>query len=99
LNCGSVTAVSGSASLTQGTVYNIWLEYHKGTGANAVCKVFASPTTTKPVSTAGGDIVISITNGDATESAVGLDLHGEFNTTVILFDRIRVSSSDITGVP
>jgi hypothetical protein len=91
LHCGTVTAFS--TSITQGTTYSVWGDYTKGTGANAVCHLYHSTTTTKP-----GSPNITITNGDATAQAASVRL-GSFSTAVHLYDHVRVSTIAIGSNP
>jgi hypothetical protein len=82
-----------SFSLATSTKYYIWWEYHKGTGSNQVGKLFISTSTTKPGSPDG-----SFTNGARTLSAK-YPAFGSCSSIEVLYDHIRIATSDITGYP
>jgi hypothetical protein len=92
LTCGSGSS-DGSTTISTGTAYNIWFDYTKGTGANAVCHVYISTTSTK------GSAEVSITNGDATGDAVRLYNKSVSTGVESIVDRIRISSSSMAGIP
>jgi hypothetical protein len=91
LHCGTTTAFS--TAITQGTTYSVWGDYTKGTGANAVCHLYHSTTTTKP-----GSPNITITTGTATTQASKVRL-GSNSTAVHIYDHVRISTTAIGSAP
>jgi hypothetical protein len=83
------------ALLSYDTVYNVWWEYTKGTGTNAVQTLYVSTDGTK------GSAYITKTDftfeNGATEFGIGSG--GMFNGVTMRLDHIRVSSTQMTGVP
>ncbi len=95
LDCGTSNN-SDSYSISTDTTYHVWLEYQKGTGSNAICRLYLSTTSSKP-----GTATITITAGSGTGDADGinLDCSGATSGREIIFDKIRVSSSSIGSDP
>lgn len=75
------------------TVYYIWHEYEKGTGANAQHRVYVSTTTTKP-----GTPDVEVTNGGST-SQVNRFYPGTWGAGGgnIYFDKLRISRTTAFG--
>lgn len=66
------------------TIYYMWLEYEKGTGANAVVRFYYSTTTTKP-----GAASATLTNGTSTTDATNVRLMSP-TATYMIYDTLRV---------
>jgi len=93
LYCGTVQ--STSFTFTNDVTYYVWLDYTKGTGANAVCVAYVSTTRTKPAAT------VTVANGNATTDAelvitplVGAD----DSDSRIIADQVLIKTSDIGTV-
>jgi hypothetical protein len=82
-----------STAMANGTTYHVWGDYTKGTGNNASCHLYHSTTSTKP-----GSPNITAT-GNATGQAARFFLSKNGSTPEYIFDKIRVSSSDIGSSP
>ena len=84
-----------TAKLSYDTVYNVWWEYTKGTGANANQTLYVSTDGTKGSADA--------TESDFTQTAgateVYIGIGSAINAVTFLIDHIRVSSTQMTGVP
>jgi hypothetical protein len=98
-----VQATGGSAVQTVGTLsvnttYRIWLEYTKGTGSDALAKVYFSTDNTKPAS---GNNVAQSTNGTVTENADSFYLLATKDGTgqKHYFDEVRVDDVAIGSDP
>lgn len=91
---GSGTAIqtSGAGVVTGGTTYHIWGRIVAGTGANAICDIYVSTTTTK------GAATIAISTGAWTETLKTIRLIGVVTDTVI-WDKIRIATSLIPDIP
>jgi hypothetical protein len=83
--CGSILGYSTTASVN--TPYYVWGEYTKGTGANAVCKLYHSTNTTK------GAADITVSNGDATAQAAKVKIIASAPAVRTIFDKIRIGTS------
>lgn len=91
--CGSTGW--GSTKLSYGTVYNIWMEYTKGTGANSKLDLYVSSTSTK------GSVYASYSDGNCQGNATGfwLGTSGAQTSIDVYEDHFRVSATQMTGVP
>jgi hypothetical protein len=89
---GTVNGTGGTVN--PGTVY-VWVHYTKGTGANALCSVYVSTTSTIP-----GSPTVTVTTGDATTDAakVRLGLRGQDGDTLI-WNKLRVAAFPIGSNP
>jgi len=82
-----------------GTTYYIWLEYHKGSGSNAVAKLYISTNSTKP-----GSANATISTGTGKNSCNRFYMQFWRTSAVIgvwntVLDDIFVSDTDITTDP
>lgn len=94
---GSVNSPTTVATMVADTTYHVWVQYIKGTGANAVYSVAFSTTGTKPTS---GDNFTSATTGTETTDCTALRLHCESSlTATVIFDKIRADDADIGDSP
>lgn len=86
------------STMSTNTLYHVWVEYEKGTGANGVCRVAFSTDGTKP---ANGDNYAAATtcNGTAQASRFYLGGTGSENTLIKIIDKVRVKSTAIGSSP
>jgi len=91
--CGSVMSYKSSSSFTEGTTYYVWGAYTPGTGANAVCDLYISTTSTKPA------VTIHATNGNATSYPDAVQIMSSVNAAGNVIDKLRVSTTDIGSNP
>ncbi len=85
------TNTTGASTYSTGTLYYVWYEYSKGTGADAVHRFYFSTTTTKP-----GSPEITVANGTSTAQAGRIRFgHSSSTTADIVIDHVRV----IPGAP
>jgi hypothetical protein len=82
-------------NLSYAQVYNVWVEYVKGTGVNASLKVFISTDATK------GNSDNEYTDGDCQNGVTGLifGVSRNFTNVGVVIDHIRIGSTQMTGVP
>ena len=92
IQCANGSQASGTTALDPATTYYCWLEYTKGTGANAVVNFYLSTTSTKP-----GSPTLSITNGGSTTDAVSVRVSGGSATSVYIFDNIVLDGTKAIG--
>jgi hypothetical protein len=90
--CG--TGGSGTSKLTYGTVYNVWIEYTKGSGANSKLDLYVSSSTTK------GAVASTYSDGNCTADVTEFYIGGGLVIqSAVLTDHIRISSTQQAGVP
>jgi hypothetical protein len=77
-------------SVTSGTVYDLWVHYKKGTGADAILEA-SFDVTGNPRPNTGNKYVV-VANGAGTANAVKLDLFG--SATDVVFDNVQVCNTD-----
>lgn len=88
------TAYQASAgTLSNDTLYHIWIEYTKGTGSDGVAKVWIGTTSTKP----GSTFTTNVTNGTATADSGKLQLRAGYQQTYF-YDQLLVNGSEIGDV-
>lgn len=87
------TLQTASAVETINQQYHIWLHYVKGTGANAVFQMYIATTDTRP-----GSPSVNISTGDATSDVARFRLFKR-NVNSTIFDKIRISTSEIGSSP
>lgn len=86
--------VNGSFTLSAATTYHVWTEYTKGTGANAVLRIFIATSGTKP-----GTADCEITNANETAQAAKLKLGCNWTGSAgdIYYDKVRISRTTAFG--
>lgn len=90
--CGTNWSEASTTTINPDTTYYIWWEYHKGTGANAVCKIWVSTSTTKPATPE-----IDKTDGNSTYTANKVNLL-TYGTSEIYRDQVYVDDAQIGDV-
>lgn len=95
-NSGS--SVSTSDALSDSVTYNVWFEYHAGTGSDGVAKACFSTSTTKPTS---GTAFCSTTSGIGTENIHEAALYSDGSSVHMdcAIDKFRLSDSNIGDAP
>lgn len=74
---------------TGGTAYHIWMEYEKGTGSNATCRVYASTDGTKT-------LLMTDSNGTSTDQAAKFQVRTmDISSTTNVIDTLEIDSSPI----
>ena len=89
---GTNVANSGAGVLAINTTYHIWMRYIKGSGSNSQTILYFSTTGTR------GSAVATLTTGNGSLDANRLTIACA-NSTSVIFDKIRVSSSEIGDSP
>jgi hypothetical protein len=85
---------SASGTIATGTNIYVWLEYVKGTGANAICRAGWATTDSKPALTSTGAQTCFSSNGTSTSDANTLYLgHTVSSTYECFFDAVQVSAT------
>lgn len=89
---------STSDTVSDTTTYNVWFEYHKGTGANGTASACFSTTTTKPTS---GSSFCSVSTGTATVNLTLAVLYSDGSSVHkdCAIDKFRLSDSNIGDNP
>lgn len=102
INCrgdGKIYYAAGSSSsagstITTGTVYSVWWEWQKGTGANAIMRVWlTNGSTVKPASPS-----MTLSNGNATLDANIYTMSG-CGTNKAIVDNVLVGPSEYGNSP
>ncbi len=91
------TNIPGTTTLDTNTTYHMWVRYTRGTGADAVGTMWLSDSATKP-----GAPEVTTSEGASTLQADYISLrssNGGTYTVDIIFDKVRVSDSDIGSDP
>lgn len=91
MNCGTAVQTADDFLLPN-TQYYFWLFYKKGTGTNAVAKVYKSLTSIRPASPA-----LTITNGTATLAADRLQISSVANSHNII-DQLLIDNVEIGDI-
>lgn len=92
------TSQATTATISDGTTYYVWFEYHKGTGANGAASAAFSTSSTKPTS---GTQYCSVSTGDATANIVEFVIDGDGGGAAAdcAVDMFRLSDSNIGDNP
>jgi hypothetical protein len=90
--CGTANAFGGAAdTLKLNTLYFLWFEYIKGTGANAIARAYWSTTPTKP-----GSPNINVTNGSITAQISRTYFEAQYSM-INKFDEFTVAGGGFLG--
>lgn len=92
------TSANTTATLSDSTTYNVWFEYHVGSGSDGVAKACFSTTTTKPIS---GTAFCSTTAGIGVENLHEAALYSDGSAVHMdcAIDKFRLSDSNIGDAP
>lgn len=96
-NSSTYVSAETTDTFPVGTETHIWLHYIAGTGNNSTAEIYVSSTEARPSYGSGGHAIL--VNGPATENVTGMWLYTNYGTDVVLYDKIRVSTTVIRGYP
>jgi hypothetical protein len=88
---GGTEAWTTSPAIATATDYDIWTEYEKGTGSNAICRAYINTSSTKPA------VTLQATNGTATTQAKSLYFGDGSTTHGFTLYPVKVSQSTPIG--
>jgi hypothetical protein len=92
-NTISVTGGTGTCAVVPNTTYYIWVYYKKGTGADAIKKLWVSTTSTKPGSTCSENLA-----GTNTADITRLYFPNTLSSFNAIYDQVLVSATEIGDV-
>lgn len=84
---------SSAGVISAGTTFHVWMDYHKGTGADSTAELFVSATSTKP-----GSATLSVTGEGNTTQASRIAIMGWSGGNHIV-DKVRVDDVAIGSAP
>ena len=96
---GQIYFVSGGqtdfsvTTIVADTTYHIWVDYHKGTGADSSAEIYFGTTATKPGVASG-----SVTGGNATADAAKVFCQATWDINNY-FDQVLAKSTEFSSVP
>lgn len=91
LHHGTATA-NGTFTVSVNTLYYVWIDYVKGTGANGTAAIYVSSTGTKPAADA------SLTTGSSSTDATHIRFE-EYNDKNLVVDQIYVDDAVLGDAP
>jgi len=96
---GTASVQTGTVVVTGGSIYHIWVEWHKNTGGSNGTMYLSILQSSDPSATKPGSPDISVENGDS--AVVGINrfrLYLEHDTDIV-YDRILIDDSAIGDIP